>query len=367
MGAPSKQVRPHDGLKSAPSMLVCVPSELKLYVSVLQVLKEYVMVFQATDVRIHKLHDEQLSVFLKFLSFYIKPESIGKKCASSLKSLDLNDRSKVLQKRSIFAGAMSRSVIKSGLSKGDPIIVDFMKSVEEAYFETGKYLQSKLPLDSDVLQGLSAIDPMVRGHSVTISHLCNLCDLLSHVLPEQHNVIEEVHQYVSDPELDRIDDYDIVKFWNGTIIKRRYKWLYMIVSASLSIFHGPSVESSFNVMNNIVNSNCSRTSVETFNAYQTVKYSLRSKKLSSVERFRRNHMRCPIDRTLALSLQRAWSGEKKLQSERQKKRFQRLLDCKKATSATFASKARKVLVNTAIQKYIRKSRSRSSRRGAVSE
>ena len=145
---------------------------LDLYVTVLQVLKEYVMVFHATDVRIHKLHDEQLSVFLKFLSFYIKPESIGKKCASSLKSLDLNDRSKVLQKRSIFAGAMSRSVIKSGLSKGDPIIVDFMKSVEEAYFETGKYLQSKLPLDSDVLQGLSAIDPMVRGHSVTMYNTC---------------------------------------------------------------------------------------------------------------------------------------------------------------------------------------------------
>jgi hypothetical protein len=340
---------------------------LDLYVTVLQVLKEYVMVFQATDVRIHKLHDEQLSIFLKFLSFYIKPESIGKKCASSLKSLNLDDKSKVLQKRSIFVGAMNRNTIKSGLSKSDPIIVDFMKRVEEAYFETGKYLQSKLPLDSAILQGLSAIDPMARGHSVTTSHLYNLCDSLSHILPAEHRVFGEVYQYISDPELDKIDDCDIVKFWNGPIIKERYQCLHIIVSACLSIFHGPSVESSFSVMNNIVDSNCSRTSVETFNAYQTVKYSLRSKKINSVERFRRNHTRCPIDRPLALSVQRAWSEEKKLQRLRQKKRLQRLLGCKRATSATFASKARQVFVNTAIQKYIKKTRSRSSRRGTLSE
>lgn len=56
----------------------------------------------------------------------------------------------------------------------------------------------------------------------------------------------------------------------------------------LTCFHGPKVESSFSLMNNILTPENSRINVSTFNAIQTVKYELSAKKKSSVAFLRKN-------------------------------------------------------------------------------
>ena len=47
------------------------------------------------------------------------------------------------------------------------IVLQFLVTVKTAYMSTTAYMQKKLPLNSRTLQALSALDPLVRGHSET--------------------------------------------------------------------------------------------------------------------------------------------------------------------------------------------------------
>lgn len=50
--------------------------ELHFYSAVLPMLKQYVLLFQSKDPKIHKLHDEQERLIREFLSCFIKPEDL---------------------------------------------------------------------------------------------------------------------------------------------------------------------------------------------------------------------------------------------------------------------------------------------------
>ena len=54
-----------------------------------------------------------------------------------------------------------------------------------------------------------------------------------------------------------------------TVATGKYKSLGEIVTAALPIFHGPMVESSFNVMGDIRHAKSSRMNTETYSAIQT--------------------------------------------------------------------------------------------------
>ncbi|KAJ4921189.1 hypothetical protein JOQ06_025912, partial [Pogonophryne albipinna] len=68
-----------------------VDLHLSVYLSVLPILKEYVMVFQESQTLVHKLHDKQLQVFVNFLACFIKPEHL-KISHKALSELDLANR-----------------------------------------------------------------------------------------------------------------------------------------------------------------------------------------------------------------------------------------------------------------------------------
>ena len=52
--------------------------------------------------------------------------------------------------------------------------------------------------------------------------------------------------------------------------------LISVVKASLSIFTGPMVESSFSMMNDIIDSRSGRTEIDTYSAIMTVKCQMKS-------------------------------------------------------------------------------------------
>ena len=144
-----------------------------------------------------------------------------------------------LKKNAIFVGSKSRKVIQKGLSKKDKIITDFMQQVFKAYTVTGRYLQSKLPIDSPTLQSLSALDPLARGHSVTMTHLHHLFDSFQHLLPigEHFDVHAEVMQYNVDASIDKMEEENVIKFWVSKQMKDRYPQFTRIAAAALSCFH----------------------------------------------------------------------------------------------------------------------------------
>ena len=60
-----------------------------------------------------------------------------------------------------------------------------------------------------------------------------------------------------------------------------------VVKATLSIFHGPLVEASFNLMGDIIDPKSSNTAIPTY-AFQTVEYTLKSSNMSATQIFKRD-------------------------------------------------------------------------------
>ena len=58
---------------------------------------------------------------------------------------------------------------------------------------------------------------------------------------------------------------------------------YVLISALMSIFSGPLIESTFNIMDDIVEKDRSKLTVENYEAVAIVKTSLKRKKVSAVK------------------------------------------------------------------------------------
>ncbi|GAA6098724.1 uncharacterized protein LOC116222886, partial [Tachysurus ichikawai] len=131
---------------------------------------------------------------------------------------------------------------------GAHLLKPFLHQVSRAYITCAKYLQKKLSLQSKTLQCLSAIGPVVRGRSQTGFELKKLTQMLSHMLPPDADTHQEILHYSVDQELPTFTDGDdIVSWWASVFETGKYPGLSQAVKAALSIFHGPLVESSFNL------------------------------------------------------------------------------------------------------------------------
>lgn len=62
-------------------------------------------------------------------------------------------------------------------------------------------MQQKLPLQSEILQSLSAVDPIVRGHSQTAVHLRKLLEIMGHLLPHNTDTDQDILRYNVDQTL----------------------------------------------------------------------------------------------------------------------------------------------------------------------
>lgn len=88
--------------------------------------------------------------------------------------------------------------------------------------------------------------------------------------------------------------------------------LSSIVRAALSIFTGPMVESSFSMMNDIIDSRSGRTEIDTYSAIMTVKYQLKSAGVTASNKFnRKDILRDPVDENLCYYIRTSCSGYKK--------------------------------------------------------
>ena len=75
--------------------------------------------------------------------------------------------------------------------------------------------------------------------------------------------------------------------------------LSSVVKASLSIFTGPMVESSFSRMNGIIDPRSGRTEIDTYSPIMTVKYQLKSAGVTASSKFYRKYiLRDPVDRNM---------------------------------------------------------------------
>ena len=298
---------------------------MNFFIAVLPIMKEYVCLFQSREPLIHLLHDKQEQVFKDFMACFVKSENLVHKTAKQLKLLNLDsDEGLFLHSRDMFVGRPTREMI-STCHKRDKTVLEFLQKVSTAYSTCAKYMQKKLPLDNKLLRTLSSIDPRARGHSETSRAMTGLGEYVKPFLSkEQQNSLPlEILKYQVDGTLKNVEDGERIEDWWGPIIdKGKYPAMSRMVTVCLSCFHGPMVESSFNLMGDIIDIRSTRMNIATFSAIQTVKYGLMSRKMTALECFRKGDVKHdPIDGHLCRNFKTAAAAyarekkEKKQQKE----------------------------------------------------
>ena len=286
---------------------------LNFYISVLPLLKKYVLLFEMKEPSVHLLNDKQVELFKEFLVCFCKPEMIRHLSAKQLKTMKITEEF-IVKKRDMYVGGRNVRIIAKEKRSQDVIDI-FLELVSKCYMTTANYLQIKLPLDNPLLSSISAIDPAARGHNTTIKYLAKLPDLIPNVLTE--NEIDDYLLQIRKYQIER--NLPIEKDSNGSLIRIDHWWgeienlklfpaLSKLVLAILTCFHGPQVESSFNTMNDIIDERSGRTDIETYNAIQTVKYHLKAEHKNSIEMFSRTvKLQDPINRALCNNFRSASS------------------------------------------------------------
>ena len=101
---------------------------------------------------------------------------------------------------------------------------------------------------------------------------------------------------------------------------KKYPNLSKLVKASLSIFTGPQVESSFSKMNDLIDKKSNRIDIATYDSIMTVKYNLKSKTSSEVYH-RKDPLHDPVDKNICyyLRMLNAWY-KKRMDGKRKNKK-----------------------------------------------
>ncbi|XP_060784694.1 uncharacterized protein LOC132891236 [Neoarius graeffei] len=283
--------------------------QLSVYIGVLAIFKEYVMVFQGSETLVHKLHEKQLELFMSFFACFIKGEYFTALSPRALVNLVLEDHM-ILPAREIYVGQDADAFRSKTLNHA--LLKPFMEKLKMAYTTTAAYMQAKLPLNSQTLKALSALDPLLRSHSQGPIQLKRLSGMLSHLLPPGCDVHQEILKFSVDLALPVYKEGDcLVEWWDHIFQKEKYQALTALVKSALSIFHGPRVESAFSLMNEVIDSKSGNMNVVTCNAIQTVKYNHLARGKSAVELFKREDVSCgEVDRVLCKNIRTAGTADK---------------------------------------------------------
>lgn len=267
---------------------------LHIYSTILPMLKKYVMLFQMTNPLIHKLNDKQQELLRDFLSCFIKPELLNNQ---PLHTVDISEKN-MLPDSVIFLVSHINKYLKKS---------DLVHKLKTGYLNCAKTLQSKMPVNNQLLKCASAIDPACRGHTITIQYLLKLPSLLPNVLEEDkiQSYDEEVRRYNIDKDISMNTDSRIDSWWGA--LQGKYPHMAKIMLALISCFHGPQVESSFSIMGQMLNSDRPNLQISTFAAMQTVKYEMRSADKTALEYFwRKDYLHDPVSSKLCKNMARSY-------------------------------------------------------------
>ena len=294
--------------------------QLKLFMDSLALLKEFVMLFQSIAPLIHVLHDQQLSMMRQYLLYFVKPECMKPLKTETLLKLDLDDTSNHLDLDAVFLGKAELH-----LQKLSPEIQrSFRETAVKGYIACGKVLLRKLPLSNGFLQAAGGLNPDEKS-SVALAKCLKLTSFLpadvlaSPCEPSEDEDSEdaiqkneatqaayskEVRSFLGEDNIPALkEDQRVDEWWADIFSKYPLPLLSKVVKAVLSIFHGPVVESSFNIMADIIDQRSGRMNMATFDAYHTTRFSIMASGKTACSLFRRaNVLRDPLNKRLITNM-----------------------------------------------------------------
>ena len=190
-----------------------------------------------------------------------------------------------------------------------------------AYSTAAVYIQKKYPLDNKMWIYLGALDPAVRGTTACHTGLRKLLPYFKWLFTDGENYSEEISKFQLEKGLPvYVPGSRIDVWWNSVFQLKEYPALTNFVRAALSIITGPHVETSFSMMNDIIDKRSSRMDISTYSAIMKVKYGGMAEGVSCTNKFhRRNVLRNPVDRVLSYNMRMAHSRYYKQLKEKRKK------------------------------------------------
>ena len=283
------------------------------YTATLPMLQKFVKFFQSEVPMIHLLHDKMNELFVDFVSGFLKPEVVkGCSRVTALQVIEDN----CLSEKDMYVGSAKN--ILAALPPLHSLRDDFYGKARKAYIECADYMQRTLPLNNKVLKHLSAVDPLARGSTIALKYLKALPDIVTNVITpgtETDTYHMEVHKYSCDQHLpnplDASGEPVQIDIW-WTQVKSKFPTLFKIVSAVLTCFHGPLVESSFSVMGDLIDKRSGKMNIETYGALQTTKYHLKATNRTAIQSFSRKNVKDdPVNKDMCIHI-RAAAGKYKL-------------------------------------------------------
>ena len=164
--------------------------------------------------------------------------------------------------------------------------------LREGYMRAAEFLLKNLPLQNQIITSLSALTPSLIQCDSVCAAFMTLGKVLPNVVqPEALGQLqEEVRAYHRDVDLlplaktyvednSRVD----VDWWSQVALLKttergvRYPTLIKLVKALLSVFTGPLVEGSFNLMDDILEADRCRMNVETYESLAIIKSTMKAR------------------------------------------------------------------------------------------
>ena len=284
---------------------------MKLYRSVLSILRKYTLLFQREEPMIHMVYEELENIYREFLSFFVRPEVLMDKSAKSLCQLKLDESTVQLPLDSIFFGDARDGILTMQHMK---------QQLLSAYVSTAKYIQEKMPYNNLLLRHLSSLSPDLRTHTLGKQYLLHLAldyiDILDDA--EKDEIEKEICDYCVNPaSFDRSKRID--HYWYG--LRKEYPLLSKLALVYIVIISAPEVERSFSRMASSLNEKTSQMNVETLDAIQSVKQYLLVHKQSSIQKFKRKDIvHDPVPSNLVKKMLNASAQRKEsLNTQRERK------------------------------------------------
>ena len=270
---------------------------VNLYRGLLTKFLGYTKLLQNEKPTLHLHHQEMFSLVRQVLSLFMKRKYIPIESVKELLKLKdlICDREKQLSDGKLGVGYYSFAAYTNALTeKHCHWVTDLAKNLRQGYERCATMLLQKLPLTNRTIIRLSCLHPAAFDEELFTTSITNLAKSLANVITEEEvgALNSEARDYSVDKDVaSLVHSFDKTKridadFWalvfrlqsHGGI---RYPLLSRLVKALLSIFNGPLVESSFNLMDDCIRVDRSKISVENYEATALIRSSLKSKKVSA--------------------------------------------------------------------------------------
>ena len=201
---------------------------------VIPLFEKFLLLFQKSTPVVHILYDSLCDILNKLFRRFLKPQAMENKYGSDLASVDCTKLQ--LSDNEIVLGDTTRKALKNLTADQQKGAFLGMRSFFKA---AASHLQSKLPLQNELLRQLGCLNPLKKEKKSTLISIQSI----SSVLQPKVNVTEVVDEwklYQVDADLPNYNPSERIEvFWNAVFKiqsvdgELRYKLLPVVVRSAL--------------------------------------------------------------------------------------------------------------------------------------